>query len=127
VRYSTGIIPTTRRSNCPIACSLDLLGDRWTLLVIRDLLQGKTRYSEFLASPEKIATNILAERLRRLETAGLVSTAHYGGHSRRVEYQLTPAGRDLGPVLFSLVDWGERHVPGTRSLGKLPRETATAG
>jgi DNA-binding HxlR family transcriptional regulator len=115
-----------RRSNCPIACSLDLLGDRWTLLVIRDLLQGKTRYGEFLASPEKIATNILAERLRRLEAAGLVSTARYGGHSRRVEYQLTPAGRDLGPVVLSLVDWGLRHITDTRSIGKLPTDAATA-
>jgi DNA-binding HxlR family transcriptional regulator len=107
-----------RRSDCPVACSLDLLGDRWTLLVVRDLFLGKSRFSDFLASNEKIATNILADRLRRLEAAGLVSTAHYSGHSRRVSYRLTPAGRDLAPVLAALIDWGERHIPGTHALGR---------
>ncbi len=69
-----GAGPRSRRSACPMACTLDIVGDRWTLLVIRDLLTGKKRYSDFLASPEKIPTNILADRLRRLEREGLVPT-----------------------------------------------------
>ncbi len=62
-----------RRSNCPVACTLDLVGDRWTLLVVRDLIWGKTRFDEFLASPEGIATNILSSRLRLLEDLGYVT------------------------------------------------------
>ena len=102
-----------RRSNCPVACSLDLLGDRWTLLVIRDLFQGKSRYSEFLASAEGIPTNILADRLRRLEQAGLISTSQYSGHSRRKAYTLTAAGKSLGPTLNALREWGLEQFPGT--------------
>jgi len=103
-----------RRSNCPVACSLDLLGDRWTLLVVRDLLRGKTRYGEFLVSAEGIPTNILADRLRRLEQAGLISSQTYSSHSRRNSYQLTDAGRALAPTLRALRNWGLTHVPGTR-------------
>jgi len=61
-----------RRSVCPVACTLDLFGDKWTLLIVRDLLSGKSHFKEFLASPEKIATNILAERLARLASNGLI-------------------------------------------------------
>src|SRR5215470_11563691 len=78
-----------RRSNCPVACSLDVLGDRWTLLVVRDLLLGKSRYGEFLASAEGIPTNLLADRLRRLEQAGLIFSQTYSCHPRRKSYQLT--------------------------------------
>jgi DNA-binding HxlR family transcriptional regulator len=104
-----------RRSNCPVACSLDLLGDRWTLLVVRDLMRGKSRFGEFLASAEGIPTNILADRLRRLEQAGIISSDTYGSHSRRRAYQLTEAGRALAPALGALRDWGLAHVPGTRA------------
>ena len=104
-----------RRSACPVACSLDLIGDRWSLLVIRDLLRGKSRYHEFLASAEGIPTNILAERLKRLEQAGLISSAAYSGHSRRKAYQLTDAGRALGPAVRALSDWGLAQLPGTRA------------
>ena len=104
-----------RRSACPVACSLDLLGDRWTLLVIRDLLRGKARYGEFLASVEGIPSNILADRLKRLEQAGLISGAAYGNHSRRREYQLTEAGRALAPAVRALRDWGLAHIPDTRA------------
>ena len=105
-----------RRSACPIACSLDLLGDRWTLLVIRDLFAGKRRYGEFAASPEHIPTNILADRLRRLEHAGLIDGARYSSHARRREYHLTPAGQALRPILRALSDWGHTHLPETRAL-----------
>ena len=106
------------RSACPIACSLDVLGDRWTLLVIRDLLTGKSRYGELLASPEGIPTNILADRLKRLERAGLISSAPYGTHSRRKQYQLTDAGRALAPAIRALRDWGLVQFPGTRAAGQ---------
>jgi DNA-binding HxlR family transcriptional regulator len=104
-----------RRSTCPVACSLDLLGDRWTLLVIRDLLLGKSRYAEFLASAERIPTNILADRLRRLEQAGLLSSTPYSPHARRKAYHLTDAGRALAPALRALRDWGLTYLPDTRA------------
>src|SRR5437763_16935868 len=95
-----------QRSRCPVASSLDVLGDRWTLLVIRDLLRGKTRYGDFLASGEGIPTNILADRLKRLEGAGVVTSALYSLHSRRKEYHPTEAGETLRPVIAALRDWG---------------------
>jgi DNA-binding HxlR family transcriptional regulator len=101
------------RSNCPIACTLDLVGDRWTLLVLRDMFLGKTRYDEFLASPEKISTNILADRLRRLEDMGMVAKQPYGTHRKRMEYRLTERGRSLLPILQAMVEWGKANVPGT--------------
>lgn len=109
------------RSACPVACSLDLLGDKWTLLVVRDLLLGKTTYTEFQQSPEGIPTNILAERLKRLLAAGIVEKSRYQERPVRYAYHLTEKGRDLGPVLSALVDWGNRHIPGT-----VPREQIEA-
>jgi DNA-binding HxlR family transcriptional regulator len=106
---------SSRRSDCPVACSLDLLGDRWTLLVIRDLFRGLKRYGEFLAAPEGIPTNILAERLERLETAGLIKREPYQQNPPRYAYTLTPKGSDLKPVLGSLATWGMRHVPRTHA------------
>lgn len=102
------------RSPCPIAGALDVIGDRWTLLVVRDLLlYEKRRFAEFLASPERIATNVLADRLARLERGGLVRRRRYADRPPREEYQLTPRGADLAPVLRELIHWGQRHVPGT--------------
>jgi len=99
------------RSACPIANALDLLGDRWTLLVIRDLLfVGKRRFGEFLDSPESIPTNILSDRLRRLEEGGLVVKVPYQLRPARYEYQLTAKGKDLFPVLRALVEWATRHL-----------------
>jgi DNA-binding HxlR family transcriptional regulator len=106
--------PVTRRSACPVACSLDVIGDRWTLLVVRDLLAGKKRFGEFVASPERIPTNILTERLRRLETAGLIETRRYSERPPRAEYVLTPRGLELGPVLDAVASWGLAQFPGTR-------------
>lgn len=106
--------PIFERSCCPITCSLDLLGDKWTLLVIRDLLLGKKRYQEFLESPERIATNILADRLKKIETAGLVTQRAYQQKPIRYEYILTKKGEDLKPVLQALVKWGKTYYPGTR-------------
>jgi DNA-binding HxlR family transcriptional regulator len=97
-----------------VACSLDIIGDRWTLLVIRDLFAGKHRYGEFLNSPEHIPTNILAERLKRLEGAGLVASVQYSEHPPRYEYQLTDRGRELGQVLDAVATWGLEQFPGTK-------------
>jgi DNA-binding HxlR family transcriptional regulator len=102
-----------RRSLCPVACALDVVGDRWTLLVIRDLLGGKRRYGDFLASAEKIPTNILADRLKRLERAGLIARVPYSTRPPRVEYHLTPEGRKLGRTVDALATWGLTHCPGT--------------
>lgn len=101
------------RSRCPIAGALDVLGDSWTLLVLRDLLfYDKHRFADFLASPEGISTNILAERLKRLERCGLVERRRYQERPPRDEYYLTARGHDLLPVLRELIRWGKAHVPG---------------
>jgi DNA-binding HxlR family transcriptional regulator len=102
------------RSRCPVACSLDVLGDRWTLLVIRDLFAGKSRFGEFMTSPERIPTNILAERLKRLERAGLIATTPYSEHPLRVDYRLTERGQALAPVVNAIAVWGLAQFPGTR-------------
>lgn len=102
----------SRRSRCPVACTLDVLGDKWTLLVVRDIMRGKQRYAEFLDSPEGIPTNILAERLKRLTAKGIVRARRYSEHPPRVEYTLTAKGEDLRPVMRSMVEWGVRHAGG---------------
>ena len=104
------------RSFCPVACALDDLGDKWTLLIIRDLLLGKKRYQEFLVSPEHIATNILADRLKKLESAGFITQVTYQQKPVRYQYVLTQKGKDLKPVLQALVDWGKVYHPGSKVL-----------
>lgn len=101
-----------RRSECPISCSLDVLGDKWTLLIVRDLLDGKTRFSQFERSPEGVPTNILTDRLRRLEGAGLVERVLAPSSGRR-EYHPTEAAWDLRPVLLALAGWGNAHLEET--------------
>ena len=105
-----------RRSPCPVACALDLLGDKWSLVVVRDLLLGKSRYAEFAKSPEQIPTNILADRLLRLTDAGIVTKKAYQTNPTRFDYRLTPKGRDLGPVVKELVAWGEKHIRGSKAM-----------
>ncbi|MDJ0736029.1 MAG: helix-turn-helix domain-containing protein [Nostocaceae cyanobacterium] len=106
---------STRRSPCPIACTLDLIGDRWTLLIVRDMMFfGKQRFEEFLDSPEGISTNILANRLKLLEEQGLVEKQPYSNHSRRMNYQLTEVGKSLRPVLRTMIAWGLKHLPDTQ-------------
>ena len=101
-----------RRSRCPVSCTLDVLGDRWTLLVVRDLIRGKRRFVELVESPERIPTNILADRLKRLVSLGVIQSRRYSDHPPRVEYQLTAKGEDLRPVLRAMVDWGIKHAGG---------------
>ncbi len=106
-------IPEGSRSTCPIANLLDIVGDKWTLLVVRDLLLlSKRRYGEFQNSPEAIPTNILADRLKRLEAAGLVKKEFYQDNPPRAEYFLTRKGADLEPVLKAMGKWGKQHIPG---------------
>lgn len=104
-----------KRSPCPVAATLDIIGDRWTLLVVRDLFAGKTRYRDLVASPEGIATNILAARLGRLKEHGLVEARQSAQRFGSSEYHLTELGRSLRPVLESLRDWGLAHVRGTEA------------
>ena len=102
-----------KRSPCPISNALDILGDKWTLLVIRDLFLGKHLYGEFAESPERIPTNVLADRLKRLVAAGLIKKEAYQERPRRYAYSLTRKGGDLLPVLTEIIRWASRHVPGT--------------
>lgn len=105
--------PEGYRSSCPIANVLDILGDKWTLLVVRDLLfLGKHRYGEFQSSDESIPTNILADRLKRLEAAGLVKKEFYQDKPPRAEYFLTRKGADLAPILKAMGQWGQQYIPG---------------
>ena len=99
-----------RRSGCPVSISLETFGDRWSLLVIRDLMvRGCRTFKDFQASSEKIASNILADRLKRLEAAGIVNAEPEETDGRRVNYRLTEKGIDLAPVLLELLIWGARH------------------
>ena len=104
----------TRRSTCPAACALDIAGDRWTLLIVRDLLRGRSTYGALAASDEAIPTNILADRLRRMQEAGLIVARPYQERPLRHAYELTAKGRDLGEVLAALARWGKKHIRGTR-------------
>ena len=103
-----------KRSACPAACALDLAGDKWTLLVVRDLLRGRHTFKELLAADEGIPTNILADRLRKMEEAGVVAAKPYQEKPVRWRYELTEKGLDLGDVLASMARWGKKHVKGTR-------------
>jgi DNA-binding HxlR family transcriptional regulator len=100
----------SRRSNCPLNVSLEILGDRWSLLIIRDLMfRGFRTYKELLESEEGIATNILADRLQRLEACGIISIEQETTDRRKLIYRLTQKGIDLAPVLVELILWGARH------------------
>lgn len=100
------------RSPCPIANALDVIGDRWTLLVIRDImLLNRHEYSEFLEGPEGISTNILADRLKRLTCMGIIASTPHPTNKTRKFYYLTPAGKDLLPLVTEMILWGGTHVP----------------
>jgi len=107
-----------RRSSCPVANTLDIVGDKWSLLIIRDMRHGKRTYGELADSPERIPTNILADRLRRLEEAEIVARSAYQDRPPRYAYTLTDKGKDLGELLQAFVRWGRKHIPGTRTLNE---------
>lgn len=103
-------MPRKRRSGCPVSISLELLGDRWSLLIVRDLMvRGLKTFKEFQESGEGIASNILTDRLRRLEEVGVIAAEAAEGDGRRVHYRLTERGIDLAPVLLDLLIWAARH------------------
>lgn len=109
-----------RRSTCPINASLEVLGDRWSLLIVRDLMFGGARtYSDFRSSAEGIATNILANRLAKLQDAGILATSRDPGDGRSLIYRLTPKGVELAPVLLELSRWGTRYEEGEPPHGIL--------
>jgi len=118
----TQVKPT--RLPCPLASSLDIFGDKWSLLVIRDLFFGKKTFGEFQKSSEHIPSNILAERLKRLETAGIIKKSAYQQRPVRYAYLLTEKGKDLGAVMKAMVDWGNKHIPGTYSFSEISKMMA---
>ncbi len=104
--------PDDRRSDCPIANALDLLGDRWSLLIVRDLVfRGFREFGQFLTGGEGISTNILAERLERLQCAGIIVRSDHPVDGKKYVYRLTEKGIDLIPVLIQLVLWGAKYTP----------------
>ena len=105
-----------RRSPCPVACSLDVFGDRWTLLIVRDLILGRTRFKDFTASPEGIPTNILSDRLERLLHHGIIKQVPATDGTKRLGYQITKKGLALRPILAAMRDWGLKWEKGTRIL-----------
>jgi DNA-binding HxlR family transcriptional regulator len=98
------------RSECPISSSLDIWGDKWSLLLIRDLMDAKLcTYGDFLKSPEKIATNILATRLQSLEEFGIIEKTEHPDSKRKMFYKLTPKGIDMVPILIEITAWADKY------------------
>ena len=98
------------QGGCKIAATLNIVGDRWTILVLRDLFQGRRRFNDLLESLEGISPNLLADRLKRMEENAIVTRVLYSEHPPRAEYLLTEKGRALGPVLQAMRDWGRSHA-----------------
>ena len=104
-------MPETYGLDCPLARTLDIVGERWTVLILRDLLlHGPQKFQDFQTSLSGISPNILSARLKRLEGADIIERRFYTEHPPRAEYVLTGKGRELGPVLKALRSWGERHT-----------------
>ena len=110
----------TERSVCPISSSLDVLGDKWSLLIVRDFMAGKKAYGEFLNSPEKISTNILSSRLKTLEQHGIIKVAGKNDRTGKAIYELTEVGEKLHPVLAAMADWALENIEGTEMLIEVP-------
>lgn len=99
-----------RRSGCPVSIGLETIGDRWSLLIVRDMMvRGLHTFKEFQQSAERIATNVLADRLAKLQAAGIISAEADPEDGRRVNYRLTHKGIELAPMLLELLIWGARH------------------
>ncbi|MEQ8955300.1 MAG: helix-turn-helix domain-containing protein [Gammaproteobacteria bacterium] len=106
---------TAKRSPCPIATTLDVVGDKWTLLLVRDMgIFGRHRNKEFQQGKEGIPSNILADRLKSMLAHGLIRKEQYQAHPPRYEYHLTEAGQDLLPIARAMAQWGADHVAGIR-------------
>lgn len=98
------------RARCAISGALQVVGDQWTLVIIRDLLRGRSKFAELVAAPEGITRPMLSERLKALEREGIVVRRFYSEHPPRAEYRLTRKGRALGPALGALARWGSRYL-----------------
>ena len=99
-----------RQTSCPVARTLDVIGERWSILVVRDLLlHGPRRFQDFQESLTGMAPNTLSARLKTLEAQGVIASRFYSEHPPRLEYQLTEKGKSLGPVLKALKSWGDRY------------------
>ena len=109
----TSTVKGASRSDCPIATTLAFVGDRWTLVIVRDMLTGKKRFAEFLDSPERITTNVLTDRLTRMEQGGLVQKTAYQTNPVRYEYELTEKGVALHPLLQDMCRWANQYEPQT--------------
>ena len=94
---------------CPVARSLDVIGDRWTLLVLRDLVLGRGKFKDLLESLQGISPNLLAQRIKLLEEQGIVERVFYSDHPPRAEYCLTEKGKELVPVLRAIAEWGYKY------------------
>lgn len=107
---SRSVNPSSRRSGCPISIALEMIGDAWSLLIVRDLMfKDRQTYNQFLQGEEGIASNILADRLRKLDAAGIVDKSADPLDGRRYIYRLSAKGIDLAPVLVEMVLWSARH------------------
>jgi DNA-binding HxlR family transcriptional regulator len=115
-----------RKSDCPIHFALEVFGDAWTLLIIRDLFRGRTTYTELLRAREGIATNVLADRLLRLEEDGMISKESVRGRGNPTHYQLTSKGLDLLPILLAIVKWSIKYDPQTVVSRDLARRRRAA-
>lgn len=104
---------------CPVARTLSVVGDRWTLLILRDCFLGLSRFEQFIES-SGMTRHILAERLKRLVDAGVLERRQYSDGPKRYDYVLTEKGQELAPALMTLKDWGKRHMPVRRSTGLDP-------
>ncbi|AMX93964.1 transcriptional regulator [Mesorhizobium sp. M7A.F.Ca.CA.001.09.2.1] len=119
---------TREKSDCPINLSLELIGDRWTLLIIRDMVfAGKKHFREFLQSDEGISSRTLAERLQTLQDEGILTRSDDPTHGLRTVYRLTEAGIDLLPVLATLGAWGSRHRKADERLARIANQLAAGG
>ena len=119
---------TRGKSGCPINLSLELLGDRWTLLIIRDLVfAGKKHFREFLQSDEGISSRTLAERLQTLQDEGILTRSDDPTHGLKTVYRLTEAGIDLLPVLATLGAWGSKHRKADHKLSRIADDLAAGG
>jgi DNA-binding HxlR family transcriptional regulator len=110
------LTPRSRRSPCPIACTLDVIGDRWSLLIIRDLYLGRSRFKELAGCPEGIATNLLSDRLSRLAESGIIESIPAADGSKHRAYALTAKGESLLPLLKAIRDWGLKWERGTKEM-----------
>ena len=110
----------SRQSGCPVAFTLDIIGDKWSLLIIRDMiLRGRRYFGEFLEADEKIATNILTDRLKKLEDCGIITKTQDPEHQKKHIYELTPKGISLIPVILEVILWGAKNDPDTTTPKEL--------